>query len=248
MANKVKSERYSFELDSFVKYLPIYICVVIITLILVYFVPRWFYSMPYSLEPSVWGAIGDFFGGILNPVLSVLTILLLVRSLQMQSKELLDASSEMRLTREVHTQSLLYEDTKRVFEERAKKFIKLMEVQLSCSTGSGGIPNLVSFYSSHQDIENVLASGDEEKAITYLHTLQHLNRELFDCAQAGLDLLKMNVQAYILRENIELIIDEVISIKELATLTNDYDVIKEGVELYETLIMESRIVLISKLR
>ena len=49
---------------------------------------------------------GDFFGGILNPILSFLTIALLVGSLALQRVELSKVVEELELTRKVHISSV----------------------------------------------------------------------------------------------------------------------------------------------
>lgn len=77
-------------------------------------------------EIGTWGATGDFFGGIFNPLLTFLTVLLLIKSLNSQNKSLAAQSvaiksqqealdtqkeelgltrEEMRLTREEHSLS-----------------------------------------------------------------------------------------------------------------------------------------------
>ncbi|WP_394222662.1 hypothetical protein [Alteromonas gracilis] len=49
---------------------------------------------------------GDFFGGVLNPILSFLTIVLLVGSLALQRVELSKVVEELELTRKVHVSSV----------------------------------------------------------------------------------------------------------------------------------------------
>lgn len=52
-----------------------------------------------SSEVSQWGQAGDFFGGILNPVFGFLTIVALVLTLLLQSKELKMSREELELSR-----------------------------------------------------------------------------------------------------------------------------------------------------
>ena len=52
-----------------------------------------------------WGATGDFFGGILNPVFSFATIILLLISIRVQLKELALTRHELKLTRLEHSKS-----------------------------------------------------------------------------------------------------------------------------------------------
>jgi len=59
--------------------------------------------------PTEWGTFGDFIGGISNPLLSFLTIVLLLYSLRLQAKELKESTSavkqsaaELNLTRRIY--------------------------------------------------------------------------------------------------------------------------------------------------
>ena len=52
-----------------------------------------------------WGATGDFFGGILNPVFSFATIILLLISIRVQLKELGLTRNELKLTRIEHSKA-----------------------------------------------------------------------------------------------------------------------------------------------
>ncbi|VXC46717.1 conserved hypothetical protein [Pseudomonas sp. 8O] len=48
-----------------------------------------------SDQQSVWGAFGDFIGGILNPVLTFTTVYLLIKSLESQSKTLIHSEAQL---------------------------------------------------------------------------------------------------------------------------------------------------------
>lgn len=52
-------------------------------------------SFQISNRPEVWGAFGDFLGGVLNPFLTFLTIVLLVSSLQLQRQANEDLKDDM---------------------------------------------------------------------------------------------------------------------------------------------------------
>lgn len=62
------------------------------------------FKLPISNSPSDWGALGDYMGGILNPLLSFASILLLIHTVHMQreandvmKEELSNAKEESRL-------------------------------------------------------------------------------------------------------------------------------------------------------
>ncbi|OYY93181.1 MAG: hypothetical protein B7Y41_12715 [Hydrogenophilales bacterium 28-61-23] len=50
-------------------------------------------------SPAGWGQLGDYFGGVLNPIFSFLTILALVLTLTLQSRELKLSREELELSR-----------------------------------------------------------------------------------------------------------------------------------------------------
>lgn len=50
--------------------------------------------------PEAYGVFGDFMGGVANPILGFLTILLLVKSLSIQQQTLQSTEQEMKLSRE----------------------------------------------------------------------------------------------------------------------------------------------------
>ena len=47
-----------------------------------------FHSQPFSSDPGKWGSLGDFFGGLLNPVFSFAALVLLLITIQQQRREL----------------------------------------------------------------------------------------------------------------------------------------------------------------
>ncbi|ELS8101189.1 hypothetical protein QPJ22_003143, partial [Escherichia coli] len=84
------------------------------------------YSLKFGIgylstqDADVWGQFGDFMGGVLNPILSFISICLLIRSVTLQ------VQSNVTLTQEIKRQELL-EDYKK-FEMR---FFCLIEAQES---------------------------------------------------------------------------------------------------------------------
>lgn len=59
-----------------------------------------FKSHAFSGDPADWGVLGDFVGGIANPFLSFVTIVLLAMTIILQAKQLAISSSELRLSRQ----------------------------------------------------------------------------------------------------------------------------------------------------
>ncbi|MFW1935674.1 hypothetical protein ACG9ZK_20865 [Acinetobacter sp. ULE_I046] len=66
---------------------PLYIALIIITVVPIIYFIRFglILKLPLSVEQEVWGQLGDFLGGVINPLLSFITILLLLESLKYQN-------------------------------------------------------------------------------------------------------------------------------------------------------------------
>lgn len=76
------------------------LAVVIITIVPITYFIRFglVLEMPLSVEQEVWGQLGDFLGGVINPLLSFITILLLLESLKYQNDANDSLSNQLRYT------------------------------------------------------------------------------------------------------------------------------------------------------
>ncbi|MBB1329824.1 hypothetical protein H5087_10745 [Pseudoalteromonas sp. SR43-7] len=112
--------------------------VIITSLVIISFIT--YFGIGYAKTISDWGATGDFFGGILNPILSFSTVLLLIFPLRMQLKELSLTREEMTLnreemtlTREEHKKSRVSQESQQAVsyqllnEEKSNQLLKLIE-------------------------------------------------------------------------------------------------------------------------
>ncbi|AZZ98737.1 hypothetical protein [Pseudoalteromonas sp. R3] len=70
-------------------------------------------------DQSSFGAFGDYFGGILNPILSFLTIIILVYATRLQAKELELTRGELRETKSIHRDNLKLQ--KEVLQEQSNQ-------------------------------------------------------------------------------------------------------------------------------
>jgi hypothetical protein len=92
----------------------------------------------YFSSAQYWGQIGDFFGGLLNPILSFTAILLVLYTIRLQSKELREAREETRLANKtLAKQTLVFE--RQNFES---VFFRMLEVHARLLADID-IPNLV---------------------------------------------------------------------------------------------------------
>ena len=53
----------------------------------------------FSPEQGDWGAFGDFIGGTLNPIFAFLSLIAILMTIRIQSKELKTSTEELKLTR-----------------------------------------------------------------------------------------------------------------------------------------------------
>ncbi|MEL1218271.1 hypothetical protein TVA88_04000 [Aeromonas hydrophila] len=72
--------------------------IILISLLGVYI--KNFYKFPWSEAPSDWGAIGDYFGGLLNPIVSALALYFLIKTYLSQKEELVETREVLRKTGE----------------------------------------------------------------------------------------------------------------------------------------------------
>lgn len=59
-----------------------------------------FHSNEFVRDPAAWGQVGDFMGGVLNPILSFLTLVILSITIILQSRQLDAATQGLELSRQ----------------------------------------------------------------------------------------------------------------------------------------------------
>ena len=65
------------------------------------YVFHFYFELKYGIsnDPAVWGQLGDYFGGLLNPMLSFISLVLLIKSLTLQNQANQDLRHEISETR-----------------------------------------------------------------------------------------------------------------------------------------------------
>lgn len=237
--DETEREMFTRQFNKFIGWLPWCIALSVGSLALIYILPR--ADLPFSLDVALWGSVGDFVGGMLNPLFAIFTIILLILSLRLQNLELKDATTQLVLTREVHSQSLLYQDTKNVFEHRAKSFISRMEHRVSKVDPKNPHNNWVSFENPNKQIVMNVPTDDPETNVRFKENIMRFNYDLLDCSSAALALLEMGVQPYLLRETLEELTPSVMKIKRLTEACDCQDIFQEGPARYDELMAESNI-------
>lgn len=110
-----------------------------------------FQNYPKAQTTDVWGQVGDFFGGVLNPIVGIATIYLILISIRMQKQELLLTREELKSSSEA-------------LEAQARA-INLQAFEQSFFSWLSNYRNLVnsvsattSRYADEQNIRGILAS------------------------------------------------------------------------------------------
>lgn len=77
------------------------VAAVLAFLVLFSYFAQFYLSLNYSVsdDPEQWGQLGDYIGGVLNPLLSFVSIVLLIRSLSIQVEANRDLRAEVEATR-----------------------------------------------------------------------------------------------------------------------------------------------------
>lgn len=152
---KSKTDDNDINLNSLIKMFFITFSVILFSAI-TYFI---FHVAPSPLKPSEIGQIGDFYGGLLNPFLTFFTIIFLIWSIRLQSRELAATREELTFTREEIKQTakshkeLVAQGNASFFIEQAIKSLELtqseiepvfiMGIKPECITEAGGAPLIV---------------------------------------------------------------------------------------------------------
>jgi hypothetical protein len=144
---KRKADDNDINLDSLIKIFFLTFSIILFGAI-AYFI---FYVTPSPLKPSEIGQIGDFYGGLLNPFLTFFTIVFLIWSIRLQSKELAATREELIATREEIKQtakshkelvtqgnaSFFIEQAIRAFDESEDKAARILQSGYSISDRGG---------------------------------------------------------------------------------------------------------------
>lgn len=139
----------------------------LIVLVLFSYVFQFYLRLGFSVsaEPEVWAQLGDYFGGMLNPLLSFISIVLLIKSLTLQREANFGLRAEIRNTRK--TERL------RSFETQLFNMINSQQTYFDnfrIDFSSGGMKERVSGAEAVIRLEEVIESmrneGGDFKAVS----------------------------------------------------------------------------------
>lgn len=143
-----------------------------------------------SDDPAVWGQLGDYFGGLLNPMLSFISLVLLIKSLTLQNQANLDLRDEIGNTRK--TEKL------RSFEVQLFNMIDSQRASLDAfkvEFGEGDLP-LVKYgpeaiISIEDEVEHLRKeSDDDSRTILYLESIDRFD-QIFGVTRVFYNMVKM---------------------------------------------------------
>ncbi|EKI0758133.1 hypothetical protein ACVYFZ_12405 [Vibrio cholerae] len=80
-----------------------------------------FHSYDLSKSPSQWGAFGDFLGGVLNPILSFLSLILVLVTIRQQKISLQQTSKQIKMSFDEMTKSVIAQEKQADLAERQLK-------------------------------------------------------------------------------------------------------------------------------
>lgn len=145
------------------KWIIVTICLIVVILLGLYFV-----NFPHHLSDKneVWGTFGDYFGGILNPVIAAFAFYLIAKSYELQKREL----EETRKLLEISTKAqdaqvklaaltaLLNSNLTKIsiLEAKKEKLEDNREVVRVIGKLNDGYPYNFAHYESYQDFKDIV--------------------------------------------------------------------------------------------
>jgi len=131
-----------------------------------YFI-KFYVSLGYGLsnDPAVWAQLGDYAGGMLNPLLSFVSIVLLIKSLTLQNEANISLRNELKNSEK--TENL------RSFEtlffnmiDSQKRLFESFKVQMQTVEGeSSTFSNVDAVMAIETEIENIQNAGGDDAAV-----------------------------------------------------------------------------------
>lgn len=79
----------------------ILIAIILIALVCLSYILNFYVKLSYVIsdEPEAWGQLGDFVGGLINPILSFMSLIFIIKSLTLQNEANLGLREEVKNTR-----------------------------------------------------------------------------------------------------------------------------------------------------
>lgn len=120
-----------------------------------------FHKLPLDGSPAAWGAFGDYIGGLLNPIISLFTLIVAVEVWSLQKKELLEtrqAVMEQGKTAEQQRREQRFFDLLNIYQETLKTFV------VEGTTGKAALNNWANLSPNGQTCFDFTLRGLDEYA------------------------------------------------------------------------------------
>ncbi|XDD52989.1 hypothetical protein AB3N62_11260 [Leptospira sp. WS4.C2] len=163
-----------------------------ITGILIVIIPIFLYIIFFGLNIShdhrLWAESGDFFGGILNPILAFLSFIALLLTINIQIKEHRASIHELEETKRIHSeQSVIFsnQNIEIIKDKFEKRFFQLMEIHSRSEEKLfyKGYAGTLAFPIIEQDITRIIEENWIKQNKEFIQKIQDYfdgNSEIFD--------------------------------------------------------------------
>lgn len=201
------------EFNQFSKAIVLFAAVVLTIIFSIYFIR---FNMGWDLgvlgNKNDFGSFGDFVGGVLNPILSFFTIILLLISLSIQRSELRATTKTLEQTKEVHELSLkkqhgvmLIQPCFEKFEEWKDLPKEALELTVLFSDEQSGAQmsiNLANYNENKHLLEQFPISFQREKRKVLRGFFSEYHDRTIRFLDVASDLLEFGVPYYLLEEHL----------------------------------------------
>ncbi|WP_122276055.1 hypothetical protein [Pseudomonas syringae group genomosp. 3] len=150
----------------------IFIVITLVALVYASYVLNFYFRLEYVIsdKPEVWGQLGDFIGGMINPILSFMSFVFIIKSLNLQNQANLELREEVKNTRK--TEKLRSFETQlfhMIGAQRASfELFKVSEVLDHKVSHKVGVEAVISI---ETEVERLRFSSDEDVIIGYLEII-----------------------------------------------------------------------------
>jgi hypothetical protein len=120
MGKRSNEEKLS---DRLPHWLPVFLLVAAVMLVSIYAIV--FHALPWTSDPSAWGSFGDYMGGLLNPFVSTLTLIIAIKVWAQQRAELKatkDALEDQATTAKANRCEQRFFDLMQVYQQTLDSF------------------------------------------------------------------------------------------------------------------------------
>jgi large-conductance mechanosensitive channel len=140
--------------------------VFVICFIVLIIVGFYFYNNGLSKDNDVWGAFGDYVGGILNPIIAAFAFYLIAKTYELQKTELEETRKFLKISTKAQLDQLRLAAMVTIFDYKTSQLYKLENRKMTL---------MDNWPSSHNSNTTGLAEGIEKARIS--HDFHNINIE-----------------------------------------------------------------------